>query len=217
MIRINLLPEAKRNARVAAAPSGSGTIWAAIYLVGCAVWGVGLGLVYFTFEDELEEQQRQNQALQSSIDELRSRSARLEEVEAALAESHRVEEVIGELNKSRTGPIRVMMELGRILSRGGGPTIDADALERLRRENPLAGFNSSWDVRRLWVSEFKENDRDCRIKGQGRTNEDVAEFLRRLSLSELFAQITLTRTEAEDDSETGLTLTGFELTCKVRY
>jgi type IV pilus assembly protein PilN len=217
MIRINLLPEAKRNARVAAAPSGSDAMWAAIYLAAVAVWGVGLGIVYFTFEGELEEQQRQNQALQGSIDELRQRSARLEEVQGELEESHHLEEVVGELNKSRTGPIRVMMELGHMLSRGGGPTIDPEALERLRRDNPLAGFNANWDVRRLWIKEFRENDRNCRITGQGRTNEDVAEFLRRLSLSELFEQITLTRTDAQNDSATGLAFTGFELTCRVRY
>ncbi len=217
MIRINLLPEAKKNVRVAAAPSGSGTLWAGIYLVSVAVWGVGLGIVHYTYQGELEEQQRQNQTLQSSIDALRSRSARLEEVQAALDESRRLEEIVGELNKSRTGPIRVMMELGHMLSRGGGPTIDPEALERLRRDNPLAGFNASWDVRRLWIKEFRENDRNCRITGQGRTNEDVAEFLRRLSLSELFENVTLTRTEAQNDAETGLAFTGFELSCRVRY
>jgi type IV pilus assembly protein PilN len=217
MIRINLLPEAKKNVRIAAAPSGSDAMWAAIYLVAVAVWGVGLGMVYFTYQGELEEQQRQNQALRSSIDTLRQRSARLEEVQAALEESRHLEEVVGELNAARTGPIRVMMELGHMLSRGGGPTIDPEALERLRRDNPLAGFNANWDVRRLWIKEFRESERNCRITGLGRTNEDVAEFLRRLSLSELFEQITLTRTEAQNDSTTGLSFTGFELSCRVRY
>ncbi len=217
MIRINLLPASKKNVRIAAAPSGSSNTWAGIYLVAVAVWCVGLGIAYYRAEGVLEEQNRQNAALSQQIEGLRQRSARLEEVEAALAQSRHLEEVVANLHKSRTGPIRVMMELGRMLSQGGGPTIDPEALERLRRENPLAGYNASWDVRRLWLTEFKENRRECRIAGRGRTNEDVAELLRRLSLSELFERVTLTKTEAIEDRDVRLSFTGFELTCRVRY
>ncbi len=130
-----------------------------------------------------------------------------------------MEEVVSELNRGRTGPTRAMMELSRILrtGEGAGPTIDPAALEALRRDNPLATFNRSWDSRRLWLTVFEEENRQCRIEGIGRSNEDVAEFLRRLQLSELFDQVTLQRTEAERDQISGLELIKFELRCQVTY
>ena len=73
-------------------------------------------------------------------------------------------------------------------------------------------------MRRLWVTHFEEESRQCRMHAvRGRTNEDVAEFLRRLALSELFDQVTLQRTEATQDRESGLELISFELTCQVTY
>jgi type IV pilus assembly protein PilN len=87
----------------------------------------------------------------------------------------------------------------------------------MREENPLAGYNESWDVRRLWLTRFEEIDRECKINGMGRSNEDVAEFLRRLTLSQIYDDVTLQRTRAASDPETGLATVGFDITCKVRY
>ena len=219
MIRINLMPQTKRAARSASASSGSGQVWAAVYFFGTLLFVGVLMALYFSKEDDLEAQQRANSQLQQTITELRSRSARLEEVQAAIAASQQLEEVVGELNRARTGPTRAMMELGRILSVGenAGPTIDPAALEELRRVNPLAGYNRSWDARRLWLTSFSEESRQCRMAGLGRTNEDVAEFLRRLSLSELFGQVTLQRTQARTDPDSELPVIEFELTCQVTY
>lgn len=226
MIRINLLPEAKRAARAAGGPSGSAQLWAAIYLIGVVVWGAILAVIYFSYDGKLQEQLSANQALRSQIEDIRSRSARLEEVQAQLEASYALEQVVEELEKARTGPVRAMMELSKILSvcppdrpncEDAGPTIDPQQLEQLRRDNPYATYNRSWDVRRLWLTHFEEEGRQCRIRGVGRTNEDVAEFLRRLALSELFDQVTLQRTEASRDSDSGLELINFELTCQVMY
>ena len=59
--------------------------------------------------------------------------------------------------------------------------------------------------------------RQVRIHGLGKTNEDVAEFLRRLTLSESFADVHLDKTEAIEHAETHLQLIRFELTAQVRY
>ncbi len=218
MIRINLLPQAKKTVRApTAATPGSSQGWVIAYLVALVLWGVGLAAVYIVYGNSLEEQQQRNAALDRQIQQLRTKSAQLEEVREKLAASQRLEELVGELESARLGPTRVMMELIRILSVDGGPTIDAERLEEIRRNNPLAGYNRSWDPRRLWLTEFQEENRECRIHGEGKTNEDVAEFLRRLALSEVFEEVTLTKTEAQGDRESGLTFIGFELTCKVRY
>ena len=173
--------------------------------------------MYYALSGKVQEQQRVNNELKSEIQQIRARSARLEDAEAKLQASKDLEQVVTELEEARTGPIRVLMELRNLLSVGKGPTIDPDTLEKLRRDNPLAGFNPGWDVRRLWLTSFDETNRVCTITGLGRTNDDVAEFLRRLDLSELFTDVRLTGTKATTDKDTGLELTSFNLTCKVKY
>jgi len=221
MIRINLLPQAKKVAR-AAAPSTPANVqaWAIGYAVAALVWIAALVGIYMIYDGELEEEQAQNAALNTQIEQLRSKSSQLDEVRARLEASQRLENVVGELERARTGPTRVLMELSQILSPppGGGPTIDPEALEEMRRDNPLAGFNRSWDPRRLWLGAFTETDGNCEMTGLGRTNEDVAEFLRRLALSELFTGVTLRKTESTQVRDLGgLTLISFQLTCQVSY
>jgi type IV pilus assembly protein PilN len=216
MIRINLLPQARQRAG-RAVPSGNSAVWVVAYLVGAAVWCVGLAVVYFLYQGKLDEQLQQNAALDQRIQDLRKKSERLDEVRARLERSKQLESLVDDLNRRRTGPARVLRELSNILSEGGGPSIDPRELERMRRENPLAGYNRSWDVRRLWVSTFQEDHRECRITGKGKTNEDVAEFLRRLALSDLFDRVTLQRTEMVTEKDTKIAVIGFDLTCEVSY
>lgn len=213
MIRINLLPDAKR----ARAGSGSTQLWGVIYLLACFAWGLVLFLFYLNEASALDEQLAKNSEIQAQISRVQSMSANIAEVDKALAESRKLEEVVGKLQAARQGPTRLLMELSRVLSAGRGPTVDAEVLAQLRRENPLAGYNPGWDIRRLWITEFSEQNGACTIAGNGKTNEDVAEFLRRLSLSEIFENVTLVNTSAATDSETKLPIVGFQLTCNVRY
>jgi type IV pilus assembly protein PilN len=218
MIRINLLPDGKKKqARAAAVPAGSSQGWLIAYLVVSVGWCVGLALLYMSFSNRLEEQQQQNSTLQGEITRLREKSAGLEEVQAKIARSQQLEQAVQGLLKARQGPTRVMMEVSQILSSDGGPTIDPQALEECRRTNPLCGFNRGWDPKRLWLTSFEEENRECEINGMGKTNEDVAEFIRRLTLSEVFEEVTLDSTRAVVDEETELQFIGFNLTCKVKY
>ena len=217
MIRINLLPAAKKQARGASTGGGGATGWVVGYAATALVTCVVLAIVYFGKESELEEQRARNTALQQQITQMTAQSASIDEVRAQLQRSQELEQVVAELQRARFGPTRVLMELSRILSAGGGPAIDPQRLEELRRGNPLAGFNRSWDTRRLWLTSFEEQDRHVRIRGIGKTNEDVAEFLRRLALSDSFHEVLLQKTEAVEDRETRLSLIAFELTATVRY
>jgi type IV pilus assembly protein PilN len=174
-------------------------------------------LLYFNGTNELQEQRAQNQALQAQITALSAQSADIDQVRAQLEQSQELERVVGELQRARYGPTRVLMELSHILSASGGPTVDPERLEAIRRDNPLAGFNPTWDTRRLWLTSFVEEERHVEIHGLGKTNEDVAEFLRRLSLSESFNEVQLTKTEATTDSVTHIDLISFELRCSVVY
>jgi type IV pilus assembly protein PilN len=218
MIRINLLPQGKRQARGAAsAGGGSSTGWVVGYAAAALLTGVVLAVVYFGLDSELGEQRARNAALQQQIQAATAQSASIDEVRAALDRSRQLEEVVAELQRARFGPTTLLMELGHILSAGGGPTIDPQRLEELRRANPLAGYNRGWDTRRLWLTSFEEQDRHVRMRGVGKTNDDVAEFLRRLALSDSFSQVLLQKTEAVEDRETRVPMISFELVATVRY
>lgn len=223
MIRINLLPtdRKKRARRAAPSPLPTGDLglktWGIVYGAAIAAWLVVLGILYFAQSGEMETIAQENKTLEARRDEIKGKTKGLAEVEGRLEKSQRLEKVVQDLERARRGPTRAIMELSRVLSVPGGPTINPAELERMREENPLAGFNESWDVRRLWISRFEEIERDCKITGMGRSNEDVAEFLRRLTLSEIYEGVTLQRTRSAKDSDTGLQMVGFDITCKVRY
>jgi type IV pilus assembly protein PilN len=223
MIRINLLPtdKKKRARRIAPSPLPTGDLglrtWAAVYAGAIAIWLVVLGILYFAQSGELEAVNQENKTLEARRDELQGKTKGLADVEGRLEKSRRLEKVVQELERARRGPTRAVMELSKVLSSPGGPTINPAELERMREDNPLAGFNESWDVRRLWLSRFEEIERECKITGMGRSNEDVAEFLRRLTLSEIYESVTLQRTRATNDPDTGLQVVGFDITCKVKY
>ncbi len=225
MIRINLLPGAKRGAKAgssaasSSSSSGGGQGWIVAYVfITLATCGV-LAAVYISFQGRLEEKNRVNTDLRRQITDAQANSALLEELQGKLTASHDLERIVGELRRAQLGPTRVLMEIAKILSEGahGGPTIDPQRLDELRRDNPLAGYNAGWDSRRLWVGSFTEENRECKITGMGRTNEDVAEFLSRLALSDLFQEVTLERTQSAVDADTSLPLISFELSCKVIY
>jgi type IV pilus assembly protein PilN len=214
MIRINLLPEAKRGA---VATGGSSQMWGVIYLLSCFAWGVVLFLVYLNYNSVLEEQAAKNGELQGQIERAKSQTENIGEVEAQLAKSKQLEEVVSSLQAARQGPARVLMELSKILSEGGGPTLPAEELDALRRANPLGAYNPGWDIRRLYIDSFQETKRKCTITGYGKSNEDVAEFLRRLNVSEVFDKVTLQSTTAAKDGATGLPVVKFSLSCEVKY
>lgn len=213
MIRINLLPEAKRQV----ATGGGAQMWGVIYLLSAVAWCVVLLIVWAKYNEELEVQVAANTELEAQIERAKAQSANIGDVEAALAKSKQLEEVVSGLQAARSGPARVLMELSKILSAGRGPTVDAERLRQLQRDNPLTVHNPNWDIRRLWLVSFTETNRKCNINGFGKTNEDVAEFLRRLDLSDVFDQVTLQTTSAQGDSANGLPVVSFSLSCEVKY
>ena len=216
MIRINLLPDAKRGA---ARSAGSGGLqgWLIGYAVTAVLTGVICAVAFVRYSQDLKEQAAQNQQLNDEIETIKQQSADLDALKDSLKKSDELAEVVGELERARYGPTKVLLEIARILSRKGGPTIDPEELESQRATNPLAGFNPAWDAYRLWLTSFAETNRECRITGHGKTNEDVAEFLRRLTLSEYFTDVALVKTEAVEDRDSRLPVIAFEINAKVTY
>jgi type IV pilus assembly protein PilN len=213
MIRINLLPH-KRG--TVSATTANGKVWGYAYMGAVAVWCLALAFVYFGLVSDLDQAKAQNAEIERQVTLVKEQSGNLEELQKQLEQSKQLEDVVKGLKDARQGPHRMLLELSSILSPGKGPTIDPAKLEDLRKSNPEAGISGGWDTRRLWVTGFEENSRACRIIGEARNNEDIAEFLRRLALSAIFDDVVLVRTGVPRGASASA-LVAFELTCKVRY
>lgn len=218
MIRINLLPRTRAAAGTAALPTQHGQMgWWLIYGSGALLSLLAVVWMVVRTSSLEGEQQQKNAALAAEVERLKAQGAKLDELQKELARAEQLAKVVADLDRARTGPARALVELSRILSVGGGPTLDLPRLARLNGGRPLAGFQTNWDPRRLWLTAFVENDRKCTLEGIGRTNEDVAEFIRRLSISQLFDDIRLHRSEIATAKQAALPWVGFELNGKVKY
>lgn len=206
MIRINLLAQKKREGRA----DGS-QVWLAVVMVVVLAEAAALFLLHSFKAEELSVQQRKNAELTSQIDQAKRNVANHEQVKTELALLRARETAIQKLQSGRSGPTAILMELARILTPGRGPSIDPDRLAQLRRDNPLAVFNPTWDARRLWVLGYVESQRKLKIDGKARDGEDVSELARRLNLSSYFYDVKLLPATREND------FVRFSIEAKVRY
>jgi type IV pilus assembly protein PilN len=212
MIRINLIPQKRR-----AEQSEGSQLWLAVVMVLMLAQVAALFVFHGFKGEELKDQQRKNAELTSQIDQSRNAVANHEEVKAKLAQLRAREEAIGKLQSARTGPTAVLLELARLLTPGRGPSVDPDRLSRLRRDDPLAVFNPSWDARRLWLVKFVEDHRKLRLEGFAQDGEDVSELARRMNLSSYFADVRLLPAIRQVDTVTKLEVVSFALEAKVNY
>jgi type IV pilus assembly protein PilN len=206
MIRINLLAQKKRSER-----SDGSQVWLAVVMVVVLAEVAALFVLHSFKAEELSVQQRKNAELTSQIDQAKRNVANHEQVKAELALLRARETAIQKLQSGRSGPTAILMELARILTPGRGPSVDPDRLAQLRRDNPLAVFNPTWDARRLWVTGYVEAQRKLKIDGKARDGEDVSELARRLNLSSYFYDVKLLPATREND------FVRFSVEAKVRY
>jgi type IV pilus assembly protein PilN len=204
----------KRGSRAAAQ---GGQKW--LLAVLAAVLGGIVGLVFFHQSklDELAAQTDKNTKIKSQIDDINRFIADHEAIKRDLAVLRAREDAIAKLQAGRTGPTAALLELAQILTVGRGPTSDPDKLALLRKENPLAVYNSSWDSRRLWLTSYIESERTVRIEGLARDGNDVYELAQRLKLSVYFHDVTLLSGKKDTSKDTKLELVTFALQMKVRY
>jgi len=187
VIRINLLPirKAKRQ--------GAGQ--RQFLIMGLALLGaVGL-VVFFHLEatNELENVQRENTILQADVAKLKQELGDYEKVRGQREELLKQRKTIQSLEAGRTGPVYLLREMSEILSPGKGPTFDRVTYEETLRRDPNAGF-SNWETKRAWLDSYTEERQKVRLRGSAKSNEDVAEFLKRLNSSVFFKDVNLDAT-----------------------
>ncbi|HEY3236841.1 MAG TPA: PilN domain-containing protein [Polyangiaceae bacterium] len=192
-------------------------LWLAVVMVVMLAEVAALFVFHGFKNEELREQRQKNAALTSQIDQSKSTVANHEDVRQKLAQLRAREEAIGKLQTARTGPTAILLELARLLTPGRGPSVDPDRLSQLRRDNPLAVFNPSWDSRRLWLVKFVEQSRKLHLEGFAQDGEDVSELARRMNLSSYFADVRLLPAVRQVDSTTHMEVVSFALEAKVKY
>lgn len=213
MIRVNLLPRRRDTKREGS--RGWIFVIAALFLLEV----VAIIVIHANKKKVLDEQLAHNADIERDIADKRGKVANHDAVKKQLAEFQAREDAITKLQAGRTGPTAMMLELSRVLTPGKMPTVDPDAYEKIRRDNPAALPSDKWDPHRLWLLSFKEENRVVAITGIGKTNDDVAEFMRRLNVSRYFDDVKLVKTEEKNDKDTtgGIGAIAFDMRAKVRY
>jgi type IV pilus assembly protein PilN len=211
MIKINLLPvkAAKRRAE------GQRQL-----LVGAVAFTFALiGIILFhTSEVSKADQLRaSNQALSASIAKLKAEIGDYDVIKAQREDLIKQRDAIHRLQANRAGPVWLMRELSDILTKGKGPTFNKELYEEQLRRDPNAGFNPNWEPKRVWLLNYEERDHNVKIKGAAKSDEDVAEFLKRLKQSAFFSDVYWLQTQPQTDGKLNVSYVTFDVTCKVNY
>ena len=183
MIRINLIPGKKPKR----AEAGQRHL---VYMgVGLLVGLGGIVMFHVQTSNTLDQLRHENSALEGDIARLKQELGDYDKVKAQREELLKQRKTIQSLDSNRTGPVFLLRELSEVLTPGKGPTFDGVAYQENLLRDPNAGFNASWDTHRVWLEAFDEDHKKVKIKGAAKSNEDVAEFLKRLNLSVFFADV----------------------------
>jgi type IV pilus assembly protein PilN len=209
VIRINLLPIRKVK-RAEASQRQFLYMGVAIVATVC-----GVVFVHLQAAGQLEDNKRRNTILQADVARMKQEIGDYDKVRAQREELLRQRKTIQALDAGRNGPVYLLREMSELLSPGKGPTFDRVTYEETLRRDPNAGFNAGWDPRRVWVEGYAEDQQHVKIRGAAKSNEDVAEFLKRLNSSVFFSDVNLDATTQM--SGRGIKFVSFSLSANVIY
>lgn len=211
MIKINLLPvkAAKRRA------DGQKQL-----LIGAAAVTLTIiGIIFFNgaMSARIDSERAENTRLEQAIAKLKSEMGDYDTIKAQREELIKQRDAIRKLQANRSGPVWMMRELSDVLSPGKGPTINKEAYEEQLKRDVNAGFNPNWDPRRVWLLDYTERAQSVTLKGAAKSDEDVAEFLKRLKQSAFFSNVYWQQTQPQFDTKLNVAYVTFDVTCKVNY
>jgi type IV pilus assembly protein PilN len=187
VIRINLLPTRRAKRQEAGQRQ--------FLLMGLSILATFGLVVFFHLQatTELEKAQHDNTILQADVARLKAELGDYDKIRGQREELLKQRKTIQSLESGRTGPVYLLRELSEILSPGKGPTFDRVTYEETLRKDPNAGFGT-WEPKRCWLESYAENNMRVKIRGSAKSNEDVAEFLKRLNVSVFFKDVNLDAT-----------------------
>lgn len=163
MIKINLLPvrEARRKA-----DTRDIVMMLALALL---VSGGGAAIVHSRITSDLNSTRNRVAQMEAEIEQFKPQLAQVAEFRKRKANLQKKIDVIDELDRARSGPVRVLDELA---------TRAPD---------------------RLWLTSMSTSGDTITLKGESLDNEIVAQFLKALGESEYFANVDLGGTELGDE------------------
>ena len=222
MIRINLLPTAKRSTRRTKRETASkGSLVFAAGLFGWAILSGAQWYVLDTVQVETEELRLETARNKKRTEEIR----KLIDEEGLKARQERVEQMrmaIEVLERQRRGPVYVVHEIANILTTGKLPDIDEEKQRKLEAYDPNARLDLTWDASSVWFTELKESGGNTlHITGGVRDPSDLDEFLKRLRSSARFDQVSHPQFTAQNSgttkSKTASRFYSFTMTATVTY
>lgn len=211
MIRINLLPVKAAKKREA----GQRQLLAGVVVFSLAL--VGVIVFHGTEVNAINNTKAQNEATKQAIERLKQELGDYDKVKAAVDELKKQREAIKKLQANRAGPVYLMREMSDILTKGKGPAINKESYESQLKKDPTSGFNTNWETRRVWLLSYEERAHNVKIKGAAKSDEDVAEFLKRLKQSPFFSDVYWQGTQPQVDTKLNVSYVTFDVTCKVGY
>jgi type IV pilus assembly protein PilN len=211
MIKINLLPvkAAKRREQ------GQRQL-----LIGAGAFTLAVvGVIFFHAAEAraIDELESDNRTLERDIAALKAEIGDYDIIKAQREDLIRQRDAIKRLQANRSGPVWMMRELSDILTKGKGPTFNKEQYEEQIKRDPNAGFNPNWEPKRVWLLSYEEKNHQVKIKGAAKSDEDVAEFLKRLKQSAFFSNVYWQQTQPQSDQKLNVSYVTFDVTCQVDY
>lgn len=203
MIKVNLLPPRKKKAVVAG--QRHLVIIIALLLVQCVV----LGFIYQQRNTTLQAKKQANAAKAKEVERLKKEIGDLDRLKKEREELEKQQQILDDLERARSGPVRVLDEVAFSLT----PATTERAVAELQRRK----LNTTWDPRRISLKRFDEVDREVSISGEAKTNDDVAEFMKRLESSQHFHAVRLVFTKALNIKGLDVPAVTFDIRCRVSY
>jgi type IV pilus assembly protein PilN len=217
MLKINLLPTAPKRAGGQQGPANHLRIFAAALSITLVLLASGIMVFHSGHTKKLDDATSANGQREAAVRAMRARVADHDRVRHDLEEIRTKQDAIRRLEANRTGPTAMLIEISQILSPGGRPTNAPSEFERIQRDDPTRWMRPTWDTHLVWLTMFNENERAVSLDGYGKSADDVAEFMRRLMLSQYFEAVTLERSEGFTDPVSSLNVQRFKITTRARY
>jgi len=211
MIRINLLPVKAAKRREQGQRE--------IVLGGILLSTVVAAIVIFhgTQLSAINQMRAANRQTSTEIAKLKQEVGDYDLIKGQREDLLRQRDAIKRLQANRAGPVWLMRELSDILTKGKGPTFNKEFYEEQLKRDPNAGFNPNWEPKRVWLLSYDEKAHAVKIHGGAKSDEDVAEFLKRLKQSAFFSDVYWQQTQPQVDSKLNVSYVAFDVTCRVNY
>lgn len=179
MIKINLFPY--RAARI----KENIRRQVSIYGLSILFLLLAMGYYYLNFNREINILKQEKTAKQKELDSFKDITAKIKTIQKTIAEIEPKLKTIKELEKLKTGPVRLLDEIAM-----------------------------STPKDKLWLTSLKESKGSLSLEGTAMDNETVADFMSSLQSKESIQSVELVRTKQKKIEKLNLSLKDFTLTCK---